>query len=253
MSMTRKWSLLTAVLILAVFVASWFLLVAPKRSHAAQLRSDEASQQQANAQLVTKLQELKAQSLDLPKQKAELALIRKQIPDNPALPTLIRDLTAAGKKVGVSIVSLQPSVPVALVAPVDTPVAPVATDPSAADGSATDSAATDSSADVPAPAPVAPAPSVYQVPLRLQVTGSYFEVEQFINKLEALRRSFLVTGFVLKPVAENGTTATGTTTAPTGELTLDLSGRVFLAPVQVAPAASATPTPAASSATTTTQ
>ena len=29
------------------------------------------------------------------------------------------------------------------------------------------------------------------------MTGSYFELEQFLNKLEGLKRSFLVTGFTL--------------------------------------------------------
>ena len=37
------------------------------------------------------------------------------------------------------------------------------------------------------------------------VTGSYFEAEQFVNKLEGLRRSFLVTGFTLKPIEDSAT------------------------------------------------
>ncbi len=38
MSMTRRWSLLTAVLIVGILAASWFVLVSPKRSDAAGLR-----------------------------------------------------------------------------------------------------------------------------------------------------------------------------------------------------------------------
>ena len=43
--------------------------------------------------------------------------------------------------------------------------------------------------------------TLYQVPLTVNVTGSYFELEQFLNKLENLRRSFLVSGFTLGPSA----------------------------------------------------
>ena len=96
--MTRRWSLLTAVLIVGILAASWFLLVSPKRSEAAELRVQATEQQASNDALVQQLTVLKAQSLDLPKQKAELAVLGKQIPNNPALPTLIRDLIGRGQE-----------------------------------------------------------------------------------------------------------------------------------------------------------
>ena len=140
MSMTRRWSLLTAVLIVGILAASWFLLVAPKRSQASELRGKATEQQATNAGLVLKLNELKAQSLDLPKQKAQLAVMRKQIPDNPALPTLIRDLTAAGKKVGVQVLSMKPGTPIRRAAPVVAAAAPATTtsgtDTTTSDGTA---------------------------------------------------------------------------------------------------------------------
>jgi Tfp pilus assembly protein PilO len=239
MSMTRRWSLLTAVLIVGILAASWFLLVSPKRSDASAISAKATKQQASNDALVQQLNQLKAQSLDLPKQKANLAVMRKQIPDNPALPTLIRDLTAAGKKVGVQIVSMKPGPPVAAAITV-----PVATAPAA---STTDTAATDTTSTTATPAtPTAVAPTVaplYLVPLSLEITGSYFEVEQFINKLEGIQRTFLITGFTLKPGSGAATTATATTTTTgtTDGLTLSLAGQVFLAPN----VASATSTPAA--------
>lgn len=224
--MTRRWSLLTAVLIVGILAASWFLLVSPKRSEAADLRGQATKQLASNDALVQKLNELKAQSLDLPKQKAQLALMRKQLPDNPALPTLIRDLTTAGKKVGVQVLSMRPGLPVPVV--VAAPVLPVA---AATDTGGTDSG-TGSAADsggTPAPvAPVAPAaPSLYMTPIALEVTGSYFEVEQFINRLEGMQRSFLLSGFTLKPGAP--TTGSDTTSISDG-LSLSITGQVFLAP-----------------------
>jgi Tfp pilus assembly protein PilO len=215
MTVTRKWSLLAAVLVVAIFAAGWFLLIAPKRSDAASLKAKAQSQSQANALLVQKLAVLKAQQADLPKEQAKLAKFRSQIPDNPALPSLIRDLTAASRKVGVTIDEMTPQTPVASVS---TSVAGAPAQPA--------------SPNQPAPT----AAVLYQVPLGLKVSGSYFELEQFINKLEGLQRSFLVSGFTVSASESNDPAA------PAG-LTLDLQGQVFLSS---AASAAAPSTPVAS-------
>ena len=255
MSVTRKWSLMAAVLVVAIGAAGWFLLVSPKRSEAVELRDQAISQEEANERLLVDLAVLKDQQAQLPKQRAELASMRKQIPDNPALPTLIRSLTEAGRKVGVSIDTMSPTVPVAVVQPVAViaPTTTTDTETTTDSSSSTDSSteSTDSSATSTAPVVPAPtAPSLYQVPLSLDVTGSYFELEQFINKLEGLKRSFLVTGFTVAPAAtETAATgdATGSTGSATGDLTIKIQARVFLAP-PIEPVTTQ-PTPAVSTAT----
>lgn len=224
MTVTRKWSLLAALLVLAIVAAGWFLLIAPKRSEASDLRTKTLSQNEANDRLTQQISVLKAQQAELPAQRARLAVLKTRIPENPALPTLIRSLTSAGRKVGATIDTMSPAVPVAVVsaAPV-TPVAPpveaTTTEPS-------------DSAPPAAPAPVVAAPaaaSLYEVPLTLSVSGSYFELEQFVNRLEGLKRSFRVTGFTL------GTASGQTATA--GDLSITLQGQVFMSPsVTVVPA-----------------
>ena len=67
MSVTRKWSLLAAVLVLAIVAAGWFLLISPKRGEAAALRADTVTQEEANQRLLQQLEVLKAQQADLPK------------------------------------------------------------------------------------------------------------------------------------------------------------------------------------------
>jgi Tfp pilus assembly protein PilO len=212
MTVTRKWSLMAAVLVVAVFAAGWFLLIAPKRSDAASLKAKAQSQSQANALLVQKLAVLKAQQADLPKEQAKLAKFRSQIPDNPALPSLIRDLTAASRKVGTTIEEMTPQTPVASVSTV--------------------TAGTPAQPTTPGQ-PATASALLYQVPLNLKVSGSYFELEQFINKLEGLQRAFLVSGFTVA-------TDAGTEVAP-GSLTLDLQGQVFLSSAASAPATPSTP------------
>jgi Tfp pilus assembly protein PilO len=244
----RKWSALAVVLVAAIFAASWFLLISPKRGEAADLKEQAVSQADGNARLEQQLQVLQAQQDDLPRQRARLATLRQQIPDNPALPSLIRDLTAAGRKTGVSIDTMAPATPVALVTPAL--VAPVAapaegtdtaaagTDTAAA-GTDTAAAGTDTAAagtDTAAGTPVVAAPvrTLYQVPLTLNVSGSYFELEQFLNKVENFQRSFLVSGFTL-----GGNTGTSDT------LTIALTGRVFIsAQAAAAPTTTAVVAPA---------
>ena len=228
MTDTRKWSAFAAVLIVAIFVAGWFLLISPKRGEASGLRAQTATQEDANSRLQQQLQVLQAQQKDLPKQQAMLAAMKVQIPDNPALPSLIRDLTAAGRKVGLSVDSMAPAQPVALVA-----------DPGAVAPASTTSGVGAAGTQTPASAGAASNSStLYQVPLVLNVTGSYFELEQFLNRLEGLKRSLLVSGLSVSPAtSEDGAT---------GDLTAVLTGRVFLAQ----DAAPATTTPVAPATTT---
>jgi Tfp pilus assembly protein PilO len=243
MTATRKWTALAVLLIAAVFAASWFLLISPKRSEAADLRAQRVDQDAKNDSLRQQLEVLKAQAQDLPKQEAFLAQIRRQLPDNPALPALIRDLSAAARKAGVDLTTLAPEAPVSVVS---TPVTAPTTAASPAAGPAADESATGTTGTAAAPA--APASVLFQVPITVKAQGSYFEMEQFINKIEGLKRSFLVSGFNLK---EPDASAAPEGTDPGLELTIQ--GRVFLAPENlpatatapgvVAPAPAATPAP----------
>jgi Tfp pilus assembly protein PilO len=213
MSQARRWSLLAIVAILAVLASGWFLLVAPKRSEASDLRDQTASAEQGNAQLRAKLAQLKALAPELPKREAEFAAIRRQIPDNPALPDLVRQLTVAGTKSGATVFSLAPATPVAMVPAGSAPVAAGATP--------------------------AGTEQLMLVPLAIEMRGSYSELEDFVSRLEKLRRVVLVSGFSLEPSNDTETP---------GELSLKLTSRVYM--VNSTPAAAA-PTAAASTSTTT--
>jgi Tfp pilus assembly protein PilO len=183
-SKMKQWVALTVVGVLAVLAAGWFLLVSPKRTHAAELRDQAATQVSANAELETKLAMLKAQAKDLPKQQAKLAAVAGKIPDNPALPALVRALTTAATSAGVELVSLTPSAPavVGAAAPAAAPVAPAAGARPAAPRAAS-----------------AAAGQLAQIPVTLNVVGGYFQVEQFVAALENLPRSMRVTALTMAP------------------------------------------------------
>lgn len=220
MNKMRQWSILTAVGTLAVFLAGWFLLVSPQRSHAADLRTQASGQQQANSTLQSQVNQLEQQKHGLPAQQRLLDQIAAKVPSSPALPTLIRQLTSASRASGVDLVSLSPGAPAAVAA-----AAPTA-------------------ASATAPAAAAP---LQQISLAIQVRGSYFNVESFFREVEHLSRAMLVTQFTLGPASGAGgstssSTAAGSAAAtagavPAGSLVGQITASVFDSPVVAAPPA----------------
>ena len=211
MDKLKQYVIFTVLGCLVVLAAGWFVLVSPKRSDAADLRNTAAQVASQNSQLQTQLTILKAQAKALPKQQANLAAVAAKIPDNPALPALVRSLTAAATSAGIELVSVTPGVP----------TLPAAAAPAAAPLPASAAAA----------ASAASAGQLSQIPLSLSVVGGYFEVEQFISNLEGLQRSMRVTGLSLSP----GTNpmkpaAAGSTQSDDGKsLTTTITAQVFMA------------------------
>jgi type IV pilus assembly protein PilO len=214
MDKLKQYVVFTVLGCLVVLAAGWFLLVSPKRSDAAALRTQSASQVSSNAQLENQLQVLKAQAKDLPKQQAKLAAVAAKIPDNPALPAMIRALTGASTAAGVELVSVTPSTPVAVAA-----AAPTATVQAGGTKSAGATAVAPNAAGV-----------LTSIPVALNVVGGYFQVEQFVASLENLPRSMRVSNINmvpgLNPLKANPTSAN---VADGRSLTTTITGQVFMA------------------------
>ena len=208
MDKLKQWVVLTLVAVLVVGAGGWFLLISPKHSEAADLRLQADKQQSANSALQTQLALLKAQAKDLPKQQARLAAVAAKIPDNPALPALIRALDKAAAAAGVELVSISPAAPTAVVAggtalPVTAGAAPVA--------GATGGVG-----------------QLKSIAVTLSVVGGYFQVEQFLDGLESLSRAMKVTGFTLAP--GSSPVKPSASSVDTGKsLTASISSTVYLA------------------------
>lgn len=221
MEKMRQWTILTALGVVGIMAAGWFLLISPQRAHANTLRTQAATEQQATASVQSQIAQLQQQQKGEVAQQRRLAQIANEIPDNPQLPALIRELSAAAHKSGVSLDSLAPSQPAAVTA-------------------------TSASA-----APLA------QIPIVIQVTGSYFNVESFFQSIRHIDRALLVTGFTMTGGGGSSTnTTTGATTggiaAAPNALTAQIQGTVFESPTVAAPAATtAAPIPTTQTPTTT--
>jgi len=219
-SKTKQWSALTALIAVLILLAGWFLLISPKRSNAADLRSQASEKEASNAQLVTELSALKAQAKDLPAQQAKLAAVAAKIPANSAMPALIRNLDAAASDVGVELVSIAPTpaAPLGASAPAAAPRTAAATTPA---GAGTPAASAARAAAVASN-------SLEQIGVTLNVVGSYFQVAEFLDRLESLPRAFKVGGVNLTPGLNPVKSADSQPTQDSGKLlTATITGQVF--------------------------
>jgi Tfp pilus assembly protein PilO len=212
MDKLKQWVALTLVGVLAVLAAGWFLLIAPKRSDAEAISAETATQDTRNASLRTALAVLKAQAKAEPAQVAKLAAISAKIPDNPALPALIRNLDKISASTGVDLISLSPSPPSSIAAPVApaTPVAPGGTPVAAGQ-----------------PAVSAASGTLQSIGVSLTINGSYFQALEFIDGLEGLSRAFKVTGLTVTPAPAQATT--NARPLAKNAVAMTVTGTVFLA------------------------
>ena len=229
----KKLVALTVLSSLVVLLGGYFLLVGPKRSQAAELRSQAALQQRANSDLGLQLAQLKAQAKNLPKEQARLAAVAARIPTTRALPALIRALNNAAKVAGVELLSVSPGAstlvtPAVVAAPVASPTATGAANPAAPKALGTGPGTTTLGA---APSG-GEAGQLAQVPVTLSLAGGYFQLEQFVSALEDLPRSLRLTGVSLAPGSNPMVPAPVGSAAPAGPgstLTSTVNAVVFLA------------------------
>jgi Tfp pilus assembly protein PilO len=175
MTRLRQLWLLTALGTLAALMGGYFLLVSPQSNKAAALRDETATQQQMNAQLQRQIAELNRQKKDLPQQQADLARFARLIPNNPAMPALIRSLSDAADNAGVELHKIAPSVP------------------DWAKGM-------DPGTRVQVQGKLA-APNgqvLVNIPVALTVIGEYSNISSFFAELEDMNRALLVGSFDLK-------------------------------------------------------
>lgn len=242
MDKIKQWVALSVLASLGLLAGGWFLVVSPKRGEAADLQAQVATQVATNQTLAVELDVLKAKAQDLPKKQADLAKVAAKIPTNPALPALIRALTAASTTAGVELVSVTPSAPVA-----DTAAAPVAAPTPEASAPSADPAAPaePAAAPVAAPAPPSAAGTLALIPLTINVVGDFYEVEQFIANMEQLPRAVRVTHVSVAPGVSVTAGASGGSSASDGSsLTTTITGSVFMATGAAPATAVAAPTAA---------
>ena len=192
---TQKWYAGAAVASVAVLGAGWFLLVSPQQSTAAEITAQAEIVASANQTTMMQIQTLKEQFKDLPVLQGQLDQISAHLPSAPNEPALLRTLSSAATKAGVSLVSVQLQAPAPMTVP----------------GAAPPAAGTNAFT-VPG--------QISQIPLTMEISGSFANTQLFLNSLEGQQRVVLVTGLDITRDLPTGKT--------TGLRTV-LAARVFMA------------------------
>lgn len=171
--MTKRTMLIAGGVAGLVLVLWYMLLWGPRKNDLSQARERRDQAESLQEELAAKVARLRAAEKDQPMKKAQVEALRTNIPDDPNLAAFILDTNDAAAKAGIDWLSITPTEP-ALPAGVASPVAA----PPAAGATST--------------APATPAPVVGAAPaeirLQLQVTGGYFQMLDFLNRLNDMPR-----------------------------------------------------------------
>lgn len=231
---TRAWVAGAVVLSLLICIATWFLLIAPKRAEAADLRAQATQAAQTNDQTRVRIATLKTEFANLPQHQARLAHLRQGVPASDNLNEVTRALNAAATANSMVLSSITPAPPKAVMTPQAASPTPAA---SAAGSTPTPAAST----------AAAPEAGLVEIPLTVEVIGNFQNSERFLQSVQVdlQGRNYLVTGLNLEPAV----VAPGYPNAVAGDVQLTLTGSVFALP-ETTPAAvsTATATPSATPA-----
>jgi Tfp pilus assembly protein PilO len=173
-------------------VALWFLaLWGPQGKALSDARKRKNDAQQQTATLRDQLTRLQQARRDQPLKQSQLETLRVAIPDDPNLAQFILDANDAASRSGIDFLSITPT-------------------PPAAQGATT----TPTTPSTPAGAPAGGGAAV-PIRIAMNVSGGYFQVLDFINRLNRLPRIVVIDGVNM---ATQGTTT---------QLQVSLQERIF--------------------------
>jgi Tfp pilus assembly protein PilO len=221
--MSRRHLLIGVVAGVGVLVLWFLLLWGPQGSKLSKAKDRTRAAEQEQQELQARIARLRSLQQDEPQKRAQLESLRVAIPDEPNLAQFILDANTAANVSGINFLSVAPSPPAAAgsagAGGAATPPPPAT--PGAAGGSA---------------------PAV--INLQLSISGGYFQVVDFINRLNGLSRLVVVDSVNL---ATGGQPTAGAT-----NLNVSISARMFVRAATPVAGAAGTATPGQSTASTTT-
>ena len=192
-------------------------------------RADAADKQVQT--LKTQLSRLQAAQRAEPVKRAKLERLRAAIPDDPGLAQFILDANDAANRAGINFISIAPTPP---------------------------SAAASPTGGTPAPGGAGTRPA--EVKMSMSISGGYSQVLDFMNRLDSLPRIIVIdtlnvsagTAAASAPPAGATTPTTAPAAAGPAQLSVSLTGRMFLSQVPAAFATGGAATGAGAGATTST-
>lgn len=223
MTAKRQWILVTALIGIAILVAGFMFVVRPQYNKSDSLHKQAKAVEEQTQQLRNKLATLKSEQAQLKDKQAALASLAQKVPPAANLPELTRQLQAAAQNIpqppdAGRATSSTGHVDLSILSP------GVVTDLTASAAGGSSSSSSSSSSSTAAGGTTPGTVSVKQIPLTMTVSGSFFNVEAFLDRLESLNRAILVDTFT---VAYQGTPE-DPNVPNSGEVTVTINARAFL-------------------------
>lgn len=176
MKQSRMWTFGAIVVILAVVAGTWFLGISPRLSEATQANNDRENVETQNQLHEVKIASLIEQSKNLEPLRRELAELHLSVPSDADLPLLIGQINQLAQSSGVLVSQLVPGNPT-VYTPVEQPVAEGVEEPDAELSAARGGVNPE---------------SFLIIPLSINVSGTYGQVMDFVNRLQTGPRLTLV-------------------------------------------------------------
>lgn len=194
-----------------VFALLWyFVLWRPTQNKVSELQRQQQQARDERSQLQAQLQRLRDLQQQEPKFRAQLARLQDALPGDPRLPDFILQVQESASLAGIDWLTVSPSLP--------SPFTPQA-------GSA--------------PPPTAGG-QLQAINVAITTTGKYFEVEDFLVRLERLRRAMRIVSISMAPGGATGEPSSGSPT-----LSVSFSLQMFVLSASATSATGATPAPTA--------
>ena len=184
MSMRMRFGAL--ILACVVVAAGWFMFVfRPAQADLGEVNDKVEQTVDQVAALQTKLAELQALKANEAEVREEGQKMQAALPTDPRLADFIRLVQNAANEAGIDFVTVTPSLPAAPTtqAAPSTPSTSASPPPSA------------SSSDDTAAAPAAPVSPIQAISVQVSAKGRFFEMENFILKMEHLARAMRIDDF----------------------------------------------------------
>jgi type IV pilus assembly protein PilO len=107
----RLWMVAGAAVIVLLAVVSWFLLINPQKTEAADLKAEAEQARSQALDMRKRIATLKKQKANLPKLKATLAGYQDALPADSGVPAFLRQLQASGTELNVDVSGVTVSTP----------------------------------------------------------------------------------------------------------------------------------------------
>lgn len=172
--MTRRNMLIAGVAAALILVLWYFLLWAPRKADLTEAKERRETAERQRTELAARVDRLRSLQKDEPMKRAQIEALRTTIPDEPNLAAFILDTNDAATKAGIEFISIAPSEP---------------SGPSATAGSTAGSTAVSTG--------TAAAALPAEIKLQLQITGGYFQVLDFLNRVGDMPRLVVTDGLTV--------------------------------------------------------